>query len=189
MRSAKTLTATIGTVALAATTFLVLLPCPSNADDESAMIGEIAVEAITAMPAKAGEITRITFSIENSGSDRVTVTGVRWPTGEPSRIVGSLGTNHSVALQDFPVDTGDAIRFDGKTAWIEVGPLKEELMAGSIVSARLLLGAYDAPVSVHVSPHPKLEPLRGAAADASPICGSAFPNWLAHSQRIAVSSI
>ena len=153
MSSGMNFKTAIGKAAIAAATCLVLLPYPSNANDESAIIGELTVQAIAATPAKAGETTRITFSIENSGADRVTVTGVRWPTGEPSRVVGFLSTRYSASLAGLPVNAGEAISFDDKTAWIEVGPLKADLPEGAVVSARLALGRFDAPVSVPVSPN------------------------------------
>lgn len=186
MSSAKTFTAAVGTAGLAAAIFLVLLPCPSNADDESATIGDLAVEAVGATPAKAGETTRITFSIENSGADRVTVTGVRWPTGEPSRVVGFLGTSHSTTLGGLPIDAGELVQLDNKTAWVEVGPLKADLAPGAVVLARLVLGRFEAPLSVHVSPQGKSvaavsggdTKLDGPTQSISRSIISDGPNWL-----------
>lgn len=159
MNATKTLTRTFGALALAAAlamaTVLTAFPCPSRADDEGATIGEVNVSEVAATPAKAGETTRITFSVENGGSEQVTVTGVRWPTGELGRVVGSLGTTHSTAMGGLPVAAGEVLQLDGRTAWIEVGPLGAHLAPGSVVQARLVLGRFAAPLSVHVSPTPE----------------------------------
>lgn len=155
MNAAKTLTGTLGALALATAAIVTVIPCPSRADDESATIGDVTVAEVAATPAKAGETTRITFSVENGGSEQVTVTGVRWPTGELGRVVGSLGTSHSTAIGGLPVAAGDILHLDGRTAWIEVGPLGADLTPGSVVQARLVLGRFAAPLSVHVSPTPE----------------------------------
>ena len=175
MNSTRTFPAAIGTVALATATMLLLSPCPSRADDESTTIGEIAVEGVAATPARAGETTRITFSVENAGADRVTITGLRWPNGELGRVVGALGSSHSGAIGGLSVGAGEALQFDGRSVWIEVGPLKADLAPGSVVQARLVLARFEAPLHVHVSSAPQREtserssPLRQAA--------SAEPSW------------
>lgn len=162
MSSAKMLTSTLGVVAFTTAAYLSVLSCPSNAHDEGATIGDLVVDEVAATPAKAGDTTRITLSVENSGPDRVTITGVRWPTGEPSRVMGFLGTSHSAALSGLPIGAGEALRLDGKSAWIEVGPLKADMVSGDVIPARLVLGHFEAPLPVHVSPAPQRDT---AAAD------------------------
>lgn len=152
MNLTRTFPAVVGTVSLAAATLLLVSPCPLRADDERATIGEIAVEGVAATSAKAGEATRITFSIENAGAERVTITGVRWPTGEPARVMGFLGSSHSAAISGLTVDAGETLQLDGRSAWVEVGPLKADLAPGSVVQAYLVLARYEAPIPVHVSP-------------------------------------
>src|SRR5215207_4765098 len=152
MNSVKILTSTLGFIAFGAATYLRVLSCPSSAHDEGATIGDLVVDEVAATPAKAGETTRITLSVENSGPDRVTITGVRWPTGEPSRVMSFLGSSHSAALGGLPINAGEALRLDCKSAWIKVGPLKANVASGVVVLARLVLGHFEALLPVHVSP-------------------------------------
>jgi hypothetical protein len=98
---------------------LLLLPAPSKAHDESAVIGDVSVENVAATPARAGETSRITFCVENGGSQGVTVTGVRLPTGEPTRVIGFLGRPaHTGEIGGFRVGPGETGKFDGKKVWI-----------------------------------------------------------------------
>jgi hypothetical protein len=151
MNSARTLTTGLGIIALAAVTLTILLPCRSMANDESAAIGDVLVQGVAARPAKGGETVRITFSVENTGIDRVIVTGVNWPTGEFGRVMGLLGTTRSAAIDGFPIAPGETALFDGKTTWIEVGPLKADLTPESIVQARLVFASFEAALPVHVT--------------------------------------
>ena len=121
------------------------------ADDQNASAGDIAIEGVAATPAKAGEATRVTFIIENRGSERANVTGLRLATGEPSRVLGFLGTSHSAPIGAISVGPGERYRLDGRTAWIDVGPLKSDLRVGAVVPAALLMGRFETPVDVHVT--------------------------------------
>jgi hypothetical protein len=141
--------AAVGTVALAAVT-VASLSCPSHAHDESAVVGDVIVENIAATPARVGEMTRVTFSVANSGADRVTVIGVRLSTGELSSVIGSYGGSHSGPVGGLPIAPGEMTNLDGTSAWIEVGPLKQNLAPGSIVPARVVFGTYEAPITLHV---------------------------------------
>lgn len=127
-------------------------PGAARADDAHDLIGSIAVEGIAATPARAGEFTRITFTLDNLGPEAVTVTGLRLPGGEPSRVLGSLGGGRSTVLSGLRVESGDRQSADGGALWIEVGPLARDLVAGSVLEARIVLGRYDAPFPVHVTP-------------------------------------
>jgi hypothetical protein len=151
-------------------------PCSALAHDESTTVGDFSIDSISASPARAGQTTRITFRIENTGTDRIIVTGVRLAGNEPSRVIGSFGTIHSGDIGSFPVPSGEIGDLDGKTAWIEVGPLKHDLVKGSIVEGRLLLSGYDAPLSLHVTANPAnaSEPVQQkSSATASGWFGSA----------------
>ena len=144
-------------LALVAVSATAILPGAATADDESAVAGDVQVEAVAATAAGVGQTTRITFSIENQGSDPVRVTGLRLRPGEPSRVVGFLGTSHSTTLSDVPVAPGEAVQLGPKTFWIEVGPLKSDLPAGTVLPATLLLGRFEAPISVHAVPRAERE--------------------------------
>lgn len=142
--------AALALFAIAAT--VLLDPRPSRADDESAMIGDVSVENVAATPARAGETSRITFAVENAGLQTVTLTGLRLPSGEPARVMGFLGhAGHTGEIGSVRIGPGETSQLDGKNLWIEIGPLKDGLAPGSVVAARLLLGPYEAPVSIHVS--------------------------------------
>lgn len=129
---------------------------PARADDESAVAGDVSIEEVAASPARAGGMTRVTFTVENQGTERVTVTGLKLPSGEPSRVVGFLGTSHSTNIGGVTVGPGEMARLGAKTAWIEVGPLKSDLLAGTVVAGSLLLGRFETPISVHVVADPNL---------------------------------
>lgn len=144
------LLATVAAVALVASSALIFT-CPSRADDEAAVIGDVVIEDAEATPAKAGETTKVTFSIENTGGDTIRVTGLRLTVSAPSKVIGFLGTSHSARIDGFPVEAGEVNRLDGKTAWIEVGPLASDLDPGSVVTGKLVLGDFEAPLKIHVS--------------------------------------
>ncbi len=179
MSANKAIVSALGIVAVGAATVLFLLPCPSSADDESALIGDVAIDHVAATPARAGEITRVTFSIGNSGSQRVMITGIRLSGGELSRVIGFYGTSHSGDIGAFPVSAGDTAQLDGKKAWIEVGPLKQDLGPDTIVSARLVLGPYEAPISIHVSPASPDGSQRGSTTGSVSSSGSIASGGLA----------
>lgn len=125
---------------------------PALSDDESATAGDIQIEGVAATPVKAGGTTRITFTVENGGTERAAITGLRLPTGEPSRVLGFLGTSHSAPIGAIPIGPGERYRLDGRTAWIEIGPLKSDLKAGAVVDGTLVLGRFETPISIHVTP-------------------------------------
>lgn len=150
MRLTGPLIATAAAIALTTATFLLVLPCPGRAHDESATIGDLAVTDVAATAARAGESTKITFSVENTGFEQVTITGVRLPTGERSRVIGFYGTSHSGEIGGFPVGPGETGRLDGRNAWVEVGPLSADLSEGSVITGRLLWGRFEAPLAIHV---------------------------------------
>ena len=128
----------------------ILTGCPARADDESAAAGEIVVEEVAATPARAGETSRVTFTIRNDGSERVLVTGLDAAPGEASRVVGFLGSSHAVAVGSLPVGPGEEVRLGERTAWVELGPLASDLTPGSRFPAQLLFGRGSLPLSVHV---------------------------------------
>lgn len=166
MPAARTLVALLGMAGIGTATLLSLHGL-ARADDESAILGEVSIEHVAATPARAGETTKVTFSIENGGTEDVVVTGVLLATGEPSRVMGFLGhTGHTGEIGAFRIGPGEAGRLDGKNVWIEIGPLKQGLAQGSVVTARLLLGLYDAPISIHVSPTPRTR--RGSELEHRP---------------------
>lgn len=142
----------LAALALAATALALLAPS-AKAHDESATIGELSIDNVAATAARPGEQTKVTFSIENSGPQGIVVTGVRLEAGEPSRVMAFLGhIGHTGEIGSVRVGSGENVTVDGKKLWIEVGPLEQELIAGSRVGARLLLGAYEVPLSIHVAP-------------------------------------
>jgi hypothetical protein len=65
--------------------------------------------------------------------------------------MGSFGIG-SGDVGTFSVEPGETARLDGTTAWIELGPLTSDLRPGSVVAGRLVLGHYEAPLTIHVSP-------------------------------------
>ena len=131
---------------------LALTPCATLADNEIAILGGLRFAEINATPARAGETTILTFTVDNLGSDPVRITGVRLPGGAPSRVMGSFGSAFSDEIDAVQVDPNETERLDGKTVWIEIGPLAQNLEADTIVQGQLLLGGYEAPVAVHVGP-------------------------------------
>ncbi|MFC1458334.1 hypothetical protein ACETIH_16835 [Microvirga arabica] len=143
----------VGVAATAAVSiYSIFLPCSAVADDEGAVLGEVALSNIAATPARAGETTIITFSIENAGSDRILITGLQMPGGEPARIMGSFGQAHSGDIGPLPVRPGATEQLDGRRIWIEVGPLTQDLEPDSTINARLVLDTFESPLSLHVGP-------------------------------------
>ena len=142
----------VAAVAATFTAYSVLQPCPAKADDEDAVSGDVAISEIAATPARAGETTMVTFSVENLGTDRVLITGLRMPGGEQSRIMGSFGTRHSGEIGALSVNSGAVERLDGRKVWIEVGPLSQNLEPDTAIPARLILGTYESPLTLHVGP-------------------------------------
>ena len=131
---------------------LALTPCATLADNEAAILGELRIAEMNATPARAGEATILTFVVENLGIEPVRITGVRLPDGAPSRMMVSFSSAFSDEIDAVRVDPDETERLDGKTAWIEIGPLAQDLEVDTIVQGRLLLGGYEAPVAVHVGP-------------------------------------
>ena len=150
-------------MALLAAALLGTIVGTALADDRNASSGDIAIEGVAATPAKAGEATRVTFTVENHGSERANVTGLRLATGEPSRVLGFLGTSHSAPIGSIPIGPGERFRLDGRTAWIDVGPLKSDLRVGDVLPAALVVGGFETPVDVHVTAPPSAPGSLGAA--------------------------
>lgn len=141
-----------GVAAVTIAAYSILQPCPAQADDEGTMFGDLAVSQITATPARAGETTVITFSVENAGSAYVHITGLRMPGGEPARIMGSFGDGHSGEIGTLPIKPGTAETLDGRKIWIEVGPLTRDLEPDTTVNAHLVLGTYEGSLPLHIGP-------------------------------------
>jgi len=143
--------AAVGVAVATIATYVALQSCSARADDGT-VFGDVAVTHVVATPARAGETAIVTFSVENSGDDRVLITGLRLPSGEPSRIMGSFGQGHSGEIGTLPVRAGATESLDGRKVWIEVGPLARDLEPDSTVPARLVLGSYESPLTLHVGP-------------------------------------
>jgi hypothetical protein len=137
-------------IAALAAAALTLVPCSTRADDETAITGGLRIAEVSATPARAGEMAVLTFSVENVGTDPVRITGARLPHGEQSRVMGSFSSSVTGEIDAVRVDPGVTERLDEKTIWIEVGPLARDLAVDTVIPAKLLLGGYDAPISVHV---------------------------------------
>lgn len=155
MSIGRTRRSTVAGVAILALAFS-MGPIPSRADDESAAAGDVSIEGVAASPARAGGVTRVTFTIDNRGTEGVSVTGLKLPSGEASWVMGFLGTSHSTSIGALTVRPGEMTRLGARTAWIEVGPLKSDLRAGTVVAASLLLGRFEAPITLHVVSDPNL---------------------------------
>lgn len=164
---------TVGAIAASFATYSVLQPCSAKADDEGGVFGDVTVSEVAATPARAGEITIVTFSVENSGNERVLITGLRLPGGEPARIMGSFGQGHSGEIGTLPVRPGGTESLDGTKVWIEVGPLAGDLKPDMMVNARLVLGMVETPLTLHVGPvstgSTKTIGGRGAAVTDNPL--------------------
>ena len=142
----------VGVAVATIATYSLLQPCTANAGDEGAVLGDLAVSQIAATPARAGETTVITFSVENAGSDRVLITGLRLPGEKPGRIMGLLGKGHSGEIGSLPVRPSATETLDGRKIWIEVGPLSRDLEPGTTINARLVLDTYETPLALHIEP-------------------------------------
>jgi hypothetical protein len=144
--------AAVGVAVATIATYVALQSCSAKADDEGAVFGEVSVMHVAATPARAGETTVVTFSVENFGNERVLITGLNLPDREPSRIMGSFGQGHAGEIGTLPVRPGATESLDGRKVWIEVGPLAQDLEPDTTVSARLVLGSYESPLTIHVGP-------------------------------------
>jgi copper(I)-binding protein len=129
----------------------VAAPAPSRADDETAAAGQLDITSIGAVAAEAGETTILTFTVENDGAERANITGVALSTGERSRVMGAIGGEAGAEIGSLPLRPGQRVEFGPRSVWIEIGPLKADLKAGQLVPARLLLGSFEAPVTIHVT--------------------------------------
>lgn len=144
--------AAVGAIAAAFATYSVLQPCPAKADDEGGVFGDVTVSEVAATPARAGETTIVTFSVENAGNERVLISGMRLPDGDPSRIMGYFGQGQSGEIGTLPVRPGATESLDGRKVWIEVGPLARDLEPDTTVPVRLVLGSSESPLTLHVGP-------------------------------------
>ncbi|NBJ09444.1 hypothetical protein [Microvirga arsenatis] len=142
----------VGAAVATMAAYSILQPCFARADDEGAVFGDVTVTQVAATPARAGETAIVTFSVDNSGEDRVLITGLRLPDGEPSRIMGSFGQGRTGEIGTLPVRSGATESLDGRKVWIEVGPLARDLEPDTTVPARLVLGSYESPLTLHVGP-------------------------------------
>ena len=143
--------AAFASIAILALATGIFLTCPTWADHESASIGKLNLQSIEAKPAQAGDKTTITFVIENDGGATVSLLGAAIGGAEPYRLVGFLGASHSGELGSLPIKPDETMRLTDHTAWIEVGPLRQDLVVGSSVPARLRFVGFEAPVTLHVS--------------------------------------
>ncbi|MBE7249111.1 MAG: hypothetical protein INR63_29575 [Actinomycetospora chiangmaiensis] len=140
--------------AFAATGALALVAGPALSHDEGATAGGIHIEGIAATPARSGETSRVTFTIENDGPDRAVLVGLLLPTGEPSQVRGFLGVGHSAAMAGVRVGAGDVYGLGDRTAWIDIGPLRNELPDGATVPAVIRFDSFDVPITLHVGGMP-----------------------------------
>ena len=122
----------------------------ARAEELPIINGGIEISRITARSAKAGALTIITFDIENFGSDSISIQSVKFPTNEPSRLVGLIGPIESVAVPNISVLPGERVSVDGRSLWIEIGPLVSDWQAGTHRSARFVLSKFEMPVEIHV---------------------------------------
>ncbi len=140
--------------AFAATGASALMASTALSHDEGATAGEIHIEGIAATPARSGEPSRVTFTIENDGPDPAVLLGLLLTTGEPSQVRGFLGVSHSAAVAGVGVEAGDVYRLGDRTAWIDVRPLRHDLPEGARVSAVVRFDRFYVPVTLHVGGSP-----------------------------------
>jgi hypothetical protein len=127
------------------------LPQGSTAAEDYRVTDDVVLTDLQASPAKPGQRARITFTLENHGAERVTFNGVTVANAARARIVGSLGGEATTTLNSIPVGPDEVLSLDGKTLWIEVDGLPNELVHGTTIDAKVLLGTSAIPINLPVS--------------------------------------
>jgi hypothetical protein len=127
------------------------LPQGSTAAEDYRVTDDVVLTDLQASPAKAGQRARITFTLENRGAERVTFNGLAIANTARARIVGSLGGEATTTLNSIPVGPDEVLPVDGKALWIEVDGLASDLVPGTSMDAKVLLGTGAIPINLPVS--------------------------------------
>jgi hypothetical protein len=128
-----------------------MLPGGATAVEDYRVTDDIVLTDLQVSQAKAGRRARITFTLENRGAERVTFNGLTIANTARARIVGSLGGEATTTLNSIPVGPDEVLPVDGKALWIEVDGLASDLVPGTSMDAKVLLGTGAIPINLPVS--------------------------------------
>jgi len=128
-----------------------MLPGATTATEDYQVTGDVVLTNLQVSLAKTGQQALITFRLENRGAESVTFRGLTIANTARSRIIGSLGGGATTTLASIPVGPDEVLSLDGKTLWIEVGGLVNDLVSGTTIAARVLLGTSVIPISLSIN--------------------------------------
>jgi hypothetical protein len=126
------------------------LPGSATAVEDYRVTDDVVLTDLQISPGKAGR-AHVTFTLENRGVERVTFNGMTVANAARARIVGSLGGEATTTLNSIPVGPDEVLPLNGKTLWIEVDGLRGNLVPGTTMDAKILLGTSAIPISLPVS--------------------------------------
>jgi hypothetical protein len=126
------------------------LPQAATAIEDYRVTDDVVLADLQVSQVEPGQRAQITFTLENRGAERVTFNGIAVANTVRARIVGSLGGKATTILDSIPVGPDEVLSLDGKALWIEVDGLANDLVTGTKIDAKVLLGTSAIPVSLPV---------------------------------------
>jgi hypothetical protein len=143
-------------IASALLSFAWAFPQGAIAIEDYRVTDDVVLTDLQVSRVKAGQRAQITFTLENRGAERVTFNGMTVANTARARIVGSLGGKATTILDSIPVGPDEVLSLDGKALWIEVDGWADDLVAGTRIDAKVLLGTSAISISlpVNLAPEP-----------------------------------
>ena len=127
------------------------LPGGATAVEDYRVTDDVVLTDLQVSQAKAGRQARITFTLENRGAERVIFNGLTVANTARARIIGSLGGEATTTLNSIPVGPDEVLSLNGNALWIEIDGLASDLVPGTTIDAKVLLGMGAIPISLPVN--------------------------------------
>ncbi len=144
---------------LVAVSLVVVIPSWTVSAHQSES-GDVSISHPWALPAKAGENTRLYFVLENEEQDRVTVTNMETPVARFARFQFQADSETVLSLSSRTIRSEETLNVASHHMWFELFDLRQDLIKGDRFPVALTFAdgrIIHLSVVVGLSPHANQE--------------------------------
>ncbi len=121
------------------------------ADAPEIFAGRISISDVSASAARAGEDSRLRFTLSNDGADVLNFLGTETDVARQAVLTGRVGHSHeSSALDSLTIAPDEILDLNTSHLWVSLQELHRPLIVGDTFAVTLRFSRGNLPVIVHV---------------------------------------